>query len=271
MKGNPLCAMTQELLPSYAEGTAGAEAAEAVRSHLERCAGCKRIYEAMIGIRNRAEEEEPIPVEAFVRKNRRRKTLILTAAAFSAVLLFIGVMSLITALSGGADTWIVEDGAEMNAVLQKGNDPGSRTAVNVRFTARYRAFRLPWEKPDRVLVTELFVTTEDGEELLAYAPSGRWISMPLPVRNESGITAPLSALNTRDPAEQDVAGTLYSTDGMESFLFLFGDYALFWPADRTEDADGLLARMEDWYGRGEKRRAVFREMEGWFDALKGGG
>lgn len=268
MKNNPLCAMTQELLPSLADETIGGEAEAAVKGHLERCASCRRIYEAMTGIRKRA-EAEPIPVETFVRKNRRRKIILFLSAVLAVLLLFAGTVALVTALSGGTDTWIVEDGEGMNALWQTGNDPGTRVPVRVRFTAVYTRFRLPWERPDHVTVTELSVTGEGGEVLLSFKPRKRWTPMGLPVRGESGITAPLAALNSRDPAEQETAGTLFSIDGMESFLLLSGEHALFWPAGQPEDADGLLDRMEAWYRGDEKRLAVFREMEAWFCALRG--
>ncbi len=268
MKIDPLCAMTQELLPSLADETVGGEAEAAGKGHLERCASCRRTYEAMTGIRKR-EEAEPIPVEAFVRRNRRRKIVVSLSVIFAVLVLFAGTMLLIAALSGGVDTWIIEDGGEMNALWQTGNDPGTRVPVRVRFTAVYTRFRLPWEKPDHVLVTELSVTGEDGEALLSFKPRKHWVPMSLPVRGESGITAPLAALNSRDPAEQETAGTLFSIDGMESFLLLSGEHALFRPAGQHEDADGLLDRIETWYRGDKKRLAVFREMEGWFGALRG--
>ena len=268
MKTDPLCAMTQELLPSLSDESIGGEAEAAVKNHLEHCAACRRTYEALTGIRKSA-EEEPIPVEAFVRRNRRRRIMVFVSALLAVLALLAGTAALFTALSGGIDTWIIEDGAGMNAVWQTGNDPSTRIPVRVSFTAVYTHFRLPWERADHVTVTELSVTGEGGEDLLSFRPRKHWTPMPLPVREEAGITAPLASLNSRDPAEQETAGILFSTDGLESFLFMSGEHALFWPAGQPEDADGLLDRMEAWYRGDEKRMAVFREMEVWFGALRG--
>ena len=253
MKRESVCPVIRELLPSLAEGTLGADAEAAVRDHLSRCAECGRIWEVMNGIRREREREEEPPIEQFVKKHRRRNLLFALAAVLTVALLLVGTAALITALSGGVEIWTGEDGngGMPNAVWQSPDDAGEqrRVPVSVRFRLCRRHYRLPWEGEDSILVTELVVTGEGGEVLFDFDPYGFGKPVGLPVLEGGGILSPLCAMNTRDPLDVKHAGRMVSADGMASFVLQGKDFALFYPASSSGDADRLIREILAFCGK----------------------
>ncbi|MBR7009308.1 MAG: zf-HC2 domain-containing protein [Oscillospiraceae bacterium] len=127
MTENTSCEMIRDLLPLYVEHLTSPETEKAIKAHLAECAACREAYEEMAA--PEPVRSEPIPEVDGLKKVKKRRGLVIAAAALAVAL-----------IAGGLFIWFQ---AKKNAPTQS-YDADTKTLV-ICGTGGYDQIKLPAE------------------------------------------------------------------------------------------------------------------------------
>jgi len=240
------CPLVQDLLPSLADGITKQETEEILREHMKTCTECQELFADMCPIEDETIQQEEIPVEAFIRKQRRLK---ITVAILVAGLFFIllGITLFIASLI--PVTPETEEISIHGTGFVLGENPGT---VNVELSGELRIY--PKDPADNsreylgdigVLAWETFmVTDKDGKPLFNSLPYKYTLPAWLPLNEEDAIESILGVYNERDMTDYTHIGHLYARKKLTDFILYDltanGGYVLCYPCQTKEEAERML-------------------------------
>lgn len=241
-----ICPLIQDLMPSLADGIASPESERMMREHMETCKECRETYDKMRIPEEKADLQEDIPVDQFIKKQRKlKRTVIVLAATLFLVLLSI-TLFIASLIPIPPET---EEIAIRGTGFKLGDNPGP---VDVTLTGELRIYHKNDENRKRadegdigVLIWDTFLVTDaDGIPLFDSKPYEYTLPALLPLQEDNGIESPLGVYNERDMSDYTDFGSLYARNKLTDFLVYDltadGGYVLCYPCKTKEEAERML-------------------------------
>jgi len=260
------CPLVQDLLPSLADGITKPETEEALREHMKTCTQCRELFADMCPAEEEAAPQEEIPVEEFIRKQKRlKKTVtVLIAVLF---LILLGITLFIASLIPEPPE--TEELSIRGTGFVLGENSG---AVDVAISGELRIY--PKDPADNnreylgdigVLAWDTFTVTDAaGEPLFDSLPYQYSLPAWLPLQEDDAIESLLGVYNERDMSDYTHIGHLYARRKLTDFILYDltadGGYVLCYPSRTKEEAERMLYQYMQEFDLGGQTESLLNRI-----------